>query len=106
MIDLLLDLLEIDAGTMASAEILSDLLAPRLDDMIEDFYRHMQGYDIIAFISAGVIPTLKAKQKQRWLALLKSKFGPGYCSSAQRIAIRHRDIKPDPLWYVVGYICA
>lgn len=104
MIDQLLAFLEIDAETIASAETLSDLLAPRLDEIIEDFYNHMQGYEINALITADVIPSLKEKQKQHWLALFKSQFGPDYCSSVRRIAIHHRDIDLNPLWYVAGYM--
>lgn len=103
MIDQLLAFLEIDADTMASADILSDLLAPRLDTIIEDFYEHMRGYDINPSLTAEVIPALKDKQKQHWLSLFKSKFGPDYCSSTRRIAIRHRDIELNPLWYVAAY---
>lgn len=103
MIDQLLDFLEIDADTLASGEILADLLSPQLDDIVEDFYGHMEGFDVNALVAADVMPALKQKQKQHWLALFKSGFGPDYCASARRIAIRHRDIELSPLWYIAGY---
>ncbi len=103
MIDQLLDFLEIDADTMASGDVLADLLGPRLDDIIEDFYNHMEGFEVSAVIAADLIPSLKQKQKQHWLALFRSRFGPDYCAGARRIAIRHRDTELGPLWYVAGY---
>lgn len=103
MIDRLLAFLDIDADTIAAGEILADLLAPRLDAIIEDFYGHLRAYDISPHITAEIVPTLKHKQKQHWLALFKSGFGPDYCASARRIAIRHRDIDLNPLWYIAGY---
>lgn len=102
-IDQLLEFLEIDSDTMASAEILSDLLAPRLDEIIESFYVHIQRYDMNILLSADVVRRLKEKQKQHWLALFKSRFGPDYCAAARRIAIRHRDIDLNPFWYIAGY---
>jgi hypothetical protein len=103
MVDPLLDFLEIDADTMASGEVLADLLGPRLDDIIEDFYRHMDRFEVSTLVAADVMPALKQKQKQHWLALFKSGFGPDYCASARRIAIRHRDIELSPPWYIAGY---
>jgi hypothetical protein len=103
MINRLLVFLEVDADTIAAGEMLSDLIAPQLDEIIEDFYDHVYANDISPFVTAAAIPALKEKQKQHWLALFKSRFGPDYCASARRIAIRHRDIDLNPLWYVAGY---
>lgn len=102
-IDRLLEFLEIDTDTMAAAEILSDLLAPRLDDIVDAFYDRVRRYQINAHVTPDVIPRLKEKQKQHWVALFDSGFGPDYCASTRRIAIRHRDIGLDPAWYIAGY---
>jgi hypothetical protein len=103
-IDKLLAFLEVDSNTVATAEILSDILAPKLDDIIERFYENVLRYDISPALTADTIVTLKEKQKQHWLALFTSRFGPDYCASARRIAIRHRDIALNPRWYIAGYV--
>lgn len=103
MINQLLAFLDVNADTKASGTILADLLAPRLDAIIESFYDHLRAYNISPHITAEIVPKLKDKQKQHWLALFKSGFGADYCASARRIAIRHRDIDLNPLWYIAGY---
>lgn len=102
-IDHLLEFLDVDTDTMAAAEILSDLLAPRLDEIIDNFYDRVRRYEINVLITDDVIPRLKEKQKQHWMALFDSGFGRDYCESTRRIAIRHRDIGLDPAWYIAGY---
>lgn len=103
-IEHLIAFLEVDADTMVSAEILSDLLVPRLDEIIEDFYDHVQKHDVNVPVPDDIIPRLKEKQKQHWLRLFKSQFGADYCASARRIGLRHRDLDLDPAWYVAGYV--
>ncbi len=103
-IDHLLGFLEVDSNTIATGAILSDLLAPKMGDIIERFYAHVLRYDIGPAITAETIATLKEKQKRHWLMLFNSRFGSDYCASAQRIAIRHRDIALNPRWYVAGYV--
>lgn len=103
-IDHLLAFLEVDSATVATAEILSDLLAPKMGDIIERFYDHVMRHDISPDVTADTITALKKKQKQHWLMLFNSRFDADYCASAQRIAIRHRDIALNPRWYVAGYV--
>ncbi len=102
-IDRLIEFLEIDTDTMAAAELLSDLLVPQLDDIIDGFYDRVRRYEINVLVTDDMIPRLKQKQKQHWMALFESGFGPDYCAGTRRIAIRHRDIGLDPAWYVAGY---
>lgn len=104
MIDQLLAFLEFDEEAAASAETLSNLLTPQMDDIIERFYDRLIQYDVSPALAADVIPTLKERQKQHWMALFNSEFGPDYCARARRIAIRHRDIDLNPLWYVAAYM--
>lgn len=103
-IDHLLDFLEVDSNTKAAGEMLSDLLAPKMGDVVDRFYDHVMRYEISPAITPDMIATLKEKQTRHWLTLFNSQFGPDYCASAQRVAIRHRDIALNPRWYVAGYV--
>jgi hypothetical protein len=102
-IDQLVAFLDVDTDTLAAADLLSDLLAPRLDEIIDNFYDRVRRYDINVLVSDDVIPRLKEKQKQHWMALFGTGFGADYCAGTRRIAIRHRDIGLDPAWYIAGY---
>lgn len=104
MIGKLLDFLEVDSETRASASLLSDLLAPRVDDVIEDFYDKVQDFNLSPHITDQVIPALKQKQKRHWMALFHSQFDEEYFASIRQIGVRHRDIELGPLWYVAGYM--
>lgn len=104
MIDRLLQFLEIDAETRASAFALSELLAPHFDAIIEDFYITVQQFDVNPHVTGRIVPTLKQKQKQHWLALFHSRFDDEFLTSISRIGVRHRDIDLNPMWYVAGYM--
>lgn len=103
MIERLLRYLEIDADAQASAMALSQLLAPHFDRIIDEFYATVRQFEINPQVTARVIPILKEKQKQHWLALFHSRFDDDFFASVSRIGVRHRDIGLDPMWYVAGY---
>jgi hypothetical protein len=104
MIAKLFEFLNVDSETKASASILSDLLTPRMDEVIEDFYKEVQDLNISPHINGHAISALKQKQKQHWIALFQSQFQEEYFASVRRIGVRHRDIELNPLWYVAGYM--
>jgi len=104
MIGKLFEFLEIDAETRASALVLSDLLTPHFEDIIERFYSKVQAFDISPHVADQVIETLKQKHKRHWSALLHSQFQEEYFASIRRIGIRHRDVALSPKWYVAGYM--
>lgn len=103
MIDRLMEFLEIDAETRASAAALSDLLSPHFDHAIEEFYRGVQRSKINEHVTDASIPILKKKQRAHWLALFHSRFDDDYFTGISRIGVRHRDIDLNPMWYVAGY---
>jgi len=103
MVDRLFKFLDIDAETKASAQLLSQLLAPRVDDVIEEFYATVQRHQVNAHVTPRVVPALKRKQKEHWLALFNSQFDQDYFASIRQIGVRHRDIELSPMWYVAGY---
>ena len=70
MIDKLLGFLEIDAATKRSGKILSDLIAPQLDGIIDRFYARVQEFDINPHVTVKAITSLKTRQKQHWIELL------------------------------------
>ena len=104
MIDRLLRFLEVDATAKRSGKILSDLVAPHLDDIIDHFYSRVQEFDINPQVTDKAITSLKTRQKQHWIELFNSQFGEDYLRNVRRIALRHRDIELDPMWYIAGYM--
>jgi hypothetical protein len=104
MIEKLFQFLNIDAETRASASLLSDLLVPHVDEVVEEFYSKVEELDISAHIGSRTISTLKQKQKQHWIALFQSQFQDDYFAGVRRIGVRHRDIELNPMWYVAGYM--
>jgi hypothetical protein len=104
MVGKLLEFLEIDSETKALATLLSDVLTPHLDDVIERFYKRVSDFNIDAHITEQVLPMLKAKQKQHWMGLFRSQFQEDYFASVRRIGMRHHNIALSPMWYVAGYM--
>lgn len=104
MIGRLLDFLDIDVETRTLANRLSDLLAPHVGAVIDEFYAKVTDFGISPHINAQTIGILKRKQKQHWTALLRSRFDEEYFDSIRRIGMRHRDIELSPMWYVTGYM--
>ncbi len=103
MINKLLNFLEVDAATRRSGKILSDLLAPQLDGIIDHFYVRVQEFDINSNVTNRAIGSLKISQKQHWIELFNSQFDESYLRKVRRIAVRHRDVDVDPMWYIAGY---
>jgi hypothetical protein len=104
MIEKLFQFLNIDAETRASASLLSDLLVPHVDEVVEEFYNKVEDLGISAHIDSRAISALKQKQKQHWIALFQSQFQDDYFAGVRRIGVRHRDIELNPMWYVAGYM--
>lgn len=104
MIDRLLRFLDVDDATKASGATLSNLLAPQLDGIIERFYSRVQEFDLNPHVTARSIASLKIKQKQHWIDLFNSQFDENYLRNVRRIAVRHRDVELNPMWYIAGYM--
>lgn len=104
MIDKLLDFLDVDAATRRSGKLLSDLLEPQLDGIIDRFYARVQSFDINPHVTNRTIGALKISQKRHWVELFNSQFDESYLRNVRRIAVRHRDIDLDPMWYIAGYM--
>ncbi|MFN3656883.1 MAG: protoglobin domain-containing protein [Pseudolabrys sp.] len=104
MFDRLLEFVEVDDEARALASRLCDLLAPQLTHVIDDFYAKVAHFNISPHITPQTIANLKRRQKQHWMALLRSRFDEEYFESIRRIGVRHRDIDLSPMWYVAGYM--
>lgn len=104
MIDRLLRFLEVDDATKASGVTLSKLLAPQLDGIIERFYSRVQEFDLNPHVNERSVASLKIKQKQHWIDLFNSQFDENYLRNTRRIAVRHRDVELNPMWYIAGYM--
>jgi hypothetical protein len=104
MIDRLLRFLEVDDATKASGATLSNLLAPQLDGIIERFYARVQEFDLNPYVTERSVASLKIKQKQHWIDLFNSQFDENHLRNTRRIAVRHRDVALNPMWYIAGYM--
>jgi hypothetical protein len=104
MIDRLLRFLEVDDATKASGATLSNLLAPQLDGIIERFYARVQEFDLNPYVTERSVASLKIKQKQHWIDLFNSQFDETHLRTTRRIAVRHRDVALNPMWYIAGYM--
>lgn len=104
MIDRLLSFLEVDDTTKASGATLSNLLAPQLDGIIERFYSRVQEFNLNPHVTDRSVASLKIKQKQHWIDLFNSQFDENYLRNTRRIAVRHRDVELNPMWYIAGYM--
>jgi len=104
MIDRLLKFLDVDDTTKASGATLSKLLAPQLDGIIERFYSRVQEFDLNPHVNERSVAALKIKQKQHWIDLFNSQFDENYLHNTRRIAVRHRDVELNPMWYIAGYM--
>jgi methyl-accepting chemotaxis protein len=100
----LLAFLDVDGESGALAKVLSDLLMPQLDAIIDDFYGRVRALDLHPHMTDQVVARLKSRQKRHWAALFASEFGSDYIKSTQQIGIRHKDVELDPKWYVAGYM--
>ena len=103
MIDELLRFLEIDDQTKSCGQKLWQVLAPRADAIIAEFYRKVQHGQINSHVTDAAIERLKQRQKDHWAALFASQFGDDYANSIRRVGIRHREVNLDLAWYVGGY---
>lgn len=103
MIEDLLAFSEAGPDTAASASIVSNLLTPRMDGILEEFYSKLRNFNVSPQLTSEVIPELKHKKRQHWLPLFNSKFREDYCSADRRIAVRHREIDHNPVWYLASY---
>jgi hypothetical protein len=99
----LTDYLGIDEDVRAQAARIWEIIAPKVDNIIEAFYVRLHGTQAGALLDAAVIGRLKLSQRQHWQELFGSRFDDAYLRSATRVGIRHRGIGLDPKWYVAGY---
>lgn len=64
----------------------------------------MQEYDLNPHVNERSIASLRIKQKQHWIDLFNSLFDENYLRNTRRIAVRHRDVELNPMWYIAGYM--
>ena len=104
MIATLLRFLEFNDETEQLGEVLWQILAPRIDQVLDAFYQRVQHAGIKPQLSDASVATLKIKQRAHWQGLLSANFDDRYIAGVQRIGIRHRDIGLDLASYVAAYM--
>ncbi|NBC32559.1 MAG: chemotaxis protein [Alphaproteobacteria bacterium] len=80
-------------------------LAPHLDGLLRDFYRHLGTFDALAgrISDPAVVEQLIAKQKEHWQALFTADMDDAFMSRVVAVGSAHQRIGLEPRWYIGAY---
>ena len=98
--------LEIDETTRAVLRDFREVLAPRLDGMLDAFYRHIQANPAVAakFPTTQSMAHARAMQRRHWLdSVFAGNFDDRYVAQVTEIGRVHQRIGLEPRWYTAGY---
>lgn len=100
-----LNFLRIDQQTRDSLRGFWTLLEPRLDSILDSFYRHiLETSDLRSMIGdTARVTTLKQAQREHWKGLFDGTFGETYSARVRRIGEVHHRIGLNPSRYMGGY---
>ncbi|MBI5162321.1 MAG: globin-coupled sensor protein [Magnetospirillum sp.] len=96
----------IDDETRRVLREFRDILAPRIDAMLDAFYRHVQSNRDLAtkFASPQVMAHARAMQRQHWLeSVFAGSYDDRYFAQVTEIGRVHQRIGLEPRWYTAGY---
>ncbi len=79
------------------------LVAPQLDDVLADFYRHAGSVPELAQLIGDQNARLKTAQRKHWERLFSGRFDEDYFSGVRAIGLTHSRIGLEPRWYIGGY---
>lgn len=86
------------------------IVEPKLDGVLDAFYRHLQATPQMAAMLAthakGGVERLKQAQRRHWARLFSGRFDEEYAAGVRRIGEAHARIGLDPRWYLGGYALA
>ncbi len=76
-----------------------------LDDILADFYGHIQTFPELArhFPQQSLVQHAKSAQKAHWMRLFSGDFDGRYMESVREIGRTHARIGLEPHWYIGGY---
>jgi methyl-accepting chemotaxis protein len=98
--------LQIDDDTRASLREFREVLAPRLDGLLDAFYRHLQNTGATArlFGTAESMRHARDMQKRHWLdSVFAGNFDDRYFANVTEIGRVHQRVGLEPRWYTAGY---
>ena len=101
-----LSFLQIDEETCRTLREFREILAPKVDSLLEDFYRHIGSTTAIApiFGSPARMDHARAMQKRHWLdSVFAGKFDDTYFANVTEIGKVHQRVGLEPRWYTAGY---
>ena len=103
--ELRLAFLQIDDGVRESLRAVWQMLEPRLDTLLDDFYRHLGTVAELAELTgtADNIQRLKGAQRIHWERLFAGRFDDDYFAAVIRVGKAHERIGLEPRWYIAGY---
>jgi methyl-accepting chemotaxis protein len=98
--------LQIDEETCRTLREFREVLLPKVDAILEDFYRHVRNQPHTAgkFGSPARMDHARAMQKKHWLdSVFAGKFDDTYFANVTEIGKVHQRIGLEPRWYTAGY---
>ena len=95
----------IDRETSALLGELKPLLEQAFPAILDDFYDHVAGFEVLArmFPDPDAIARAKSLQLAHWLLIASGEFDERYVESVRRIGLAHHTIGLEPRWYIGGY---
>ncbi|MBC7953321.1 MAG: globin-coupled sensor protein [Rhodospirillaceae bacterium] len=98
--------LQIDDEVCRTLREFRDVLAPKVDGLLEEFYKHVRNNAATAakFGSPERIAHARAMQKKHWLeSVFAGQFDDRYFANVTEIGKVHQRIGLEPRWYTAGY---
>ncbi len=98
-----LKFMEVNAEVCNELETLWSVVEPRLPDVLDEFYAHLETIPSLTKMLGGQNSRLKTAQSAHWKRLFMSRFDGEYLESARIIGLTHNRIGLAPKWYIGGY---
>jgi len=98
--------LQIDDETCHILREFREVLAPHMDALLDDFYRHVRANPAVAalFASPERMEHARAMQKKHWLhSVFAGNFDDRYFLNVTEIGKIHQRVGLEPRWYTAGY---
>ena len=98
--------LQIDEETCRTLREFRNVLAPRIDGLLEAFYGHVQANPATAakFASPDRIRHAREMQKKHWMeSVFAGQFDDRYFATVTEIGKVHQRVGLEPRWYTAGY---
>jgi len=96
----------IDEDTKRTLREFRDVLAPKLDGVLDSFYRHVQNTPATAgkFSNPETMKRARQLQRQHWLdSVFMGNLDDRYFAQVTEIGRTHQRIGLEPRWYTAGY---